>query len=98
LEVPGAFDLGQTYSRREVVALATRGRARFAEMALTFHDLEIELLPENRRARVTLVARLRGVTTAGDPVDERRELECALRKQDGKWLLETCRASEILKR
>jgi hypothetical protein len=64
---------------------------------LKFYDLHV-VFPENEVAKVNLTARLTGKSTAGEQVDETRELECVLRKIENKWLFGEIEIVEVLKK
>jgi hypothetical protein len=64
---------------------------------LTFYDFNIAF-PEKEITQVTLTARLRGRSTAGEQVDETRELECDLKKGEKKWLFSSIEVVEVLKK
>lgn len=85
------------YTRQEISAFAGSARSHFSRIDLTFHDLHIDF-PEREIAKVTLTARMVGSSTAGEQVDEIRELECLLKKIDSKWLFHQIEVVEVLKR
>jgi hypothetical protein len=64
---------------------------------LKFYDSDIAF-PEKGVAKVTLTARLTGKSTAGEQMDETRELECLLRKIEKKWLFSQIEVVEVLKK
>jgi len=64
---------------------------------LKFYDLHI-IFPEKEVAKVTLTGRLTGKSTAGEQMDETRELECILKKIEKKWLFSTIEIVEVLKK
>jgi len=86
-----------SYSREEIKGYALRGRSYFSELSLRFDDYKIEF-PEKRRAEVRLTGRLTGRSTAGERVDEVRELFCILKKNKNLWLFNHLEVVEILKR
>jgi len=89
--------LSGIYTRQEVSTYAGSARSYISELDLKFHDLRI-IFPEEEIARVNLTARLTGKSTAGERVDETRELECVLRKIDKQWLFSQIEVIEVLKK
>ena len=81
----------------EVSAYAARGRSYFSTLDLKFYDLSISI-PEKGVANVTLTARLTGTSSAGEHVEETRELKCVLKKTEKKWLFSEIEVIEVLKR
>jgi hypothetical protein len=86
-----------SYSPEEISSYAARGRLMFSYLSLSFYDLDISF-PENGIAKVTLTARLKGRSTAGENFDETHELECILRKIEKKWLFSHVEIIEVLKK
>ncbi len=91
------YSLSGNYTPHEIASHAARARLRFSRLSLRFYDLDIEF-PEEGTAKVTLTARLTGTTTTGEHVDETRELECVLKRTDGKWLFSDCTVVEVLRK
>ncbi len=89
--------LSGSYTRQEISTYAGSARSYASQLDLKFYDLRI-IFPEKEVARVNLTARLTGRSTAGERVDETRELECVLRKFDKQWLFSEIEAVEILKK
>ncbi len=89
--------LSGSYSRQEISTYAGSARSHVSQLDLNFYDLGISF-PEKEIARVNLTARLTGRSTAGERVDETRELECVLRKIDKKWLFSQIEVIEVLKK
>ena len=85
------------YTRQEISAFAGSARSHFSRLDLNFHDLHI-VFPERETAKVTLTARMVGSSTAGEQVDEIRELECLLKKIDNKWLFNQIEVVQILEK
>lgn len=96
LRIPSQ-SLSGTYAREEISAYAGSARSHFSQLDLKFYDLHI-IFPEKGVTKVTLTGRLTGKSTAGEQVDETRELECLLKKIENKWLFSQIEAVEILKR
>jgi len=89
--------LSGSYTREEISAYAGSARSYFSQLDLKFYDLHV-VFPENEVAKVNLTARLTGKSTAGEQVDETRELECVLRKIENKWLFGEIEIVEVLKK
>jgi len=89
--------LSGSYPRQEISAYAGSARSHFFQLDFKFYDLHIAF-PEKEVAKVTLTARLIGKSTAGEQVDEIRELECLLKKIDKKWFFNQIEVIEVLKK
>ena len=89
--------LSESYTRQEVSTYAGSARSYLSQLDLKFYDLRI-IFPEREIAKVNLTARLTGRSTAGEGMDETRELECVLRKIDKKWLFSQAEVIEVLKK
>jgi hypothetical protein len=89
--------LSGSYTRDEISTYAGSARSYFSQLDLTFYDFNI-FFSEKEIAQVTLTARLRGKSTAGEQVDETRELECDLKKGEKKWLFSSIEVVEVLKK
>jgi len=89
--------LSGSYTRQEVSTYAGTARSYVSQLDLKFYDLRI-VFPEKEIARVNLTARLTGRSTAGERMDETRELECVLRKIDKQWLFSRIEVVEVLKK
>jgi hypothetical protein len=96
LKVPDQ-SLSGSYSREEISTYAGSARSQVSELDLKFYDLQV-VFPEKEVAKVTLTARLTGRSTAGERLDETRELECLLRKIEKKWLFSQIEVIEVLKK
>ncbi len=89
--------LSGSYPRQEISAYAGSARSHFFQLDFKFYDLHIAF-PEKEVAKVTLTARLIGKSTAGEQVDEIRELECLLKKIDKKWFFNQIEVIEVLRK
>ena len=89
--------LSGSYTRQEISTYAGSARSHVSQLDLKFYDLRI-IFPEKEVARVNLTARLTGRSTAGEQLDETRELECVLKKIDKKWLFSQIEVIEVLKK
>jgi hypothetical protein len=96
LKVPDQ-SLSGSYTREEISTYAGSARSHASQLDLRFYDLQIAF-PEKEVAKVTLTARLTGRSTAGEQMDEIRELECRLKKIEKKWLFSQIDVVEVLKK
>jgi hypothetical protein len=96
LKVPDQ-SLSGTYTREEISTYAGSARSHVSQLDLKFYDLQIAF-PEKEVAKVTLTARLKGRSTAGEQMDDTRELECVLKKIENKWLFSQIEVVEVLKK
>ena len=96
LKVPDQ-SLSGSYTREEISTYAGSARSHVSRLDLKFYDLQI-VFPEKEVAKVTLTARLTGRSTAGEQMDEVRELECRLKKIEKKWLFSQIDVVEVLKK
>ena len=86
-----------SYTRDEISTYVSSARSQASRLDLTFYDIQIAF-PEKEVAKVTLTARLTGRSTAGEEMDEIRELECHLKKIEKKWLFSQIEVVEVLKK
>jgi hypothetical protein len=96
LKVPDQ-SLSGAYTREEISTYAGSARSHVSKLDLKFYDLKIGF-PEKETAKVTLTARLTGRSTAGEQMDDTRELECLLKKIEKKWLFSQIEVVEVLKK
>jgi hypothetical protein len=89
--------LSGSYTREEISTYAANARSHFSQLDLKFYDLHI-IFPEGGITKVTLTSRLTGRSTAGELMDETRELECVLKKIETKWLFSEIEVVEVLKK
>jgi hypothetical protein len=89
--------LSGSYTREEISTSAGRARSHLSQLDLKFYDFHI-LFPEKEIAKVTLTGKLTGRSSTGEQVDETRELECALKKIENKWLFSQIEVMEVLKK
>src|SRR4030042_3351394 len=96
LKIPD-HSLSGTYTREEISTYAGSARSHASQLDLKFYDFDIAF-PEKGTAKVTLTARLAGKSTAGEQMDETRELGWLLKKIEKKRLFSQIEAIEILKK
>ncbi len=85
-----------TYAREEMASHAFNARRHFQNVALSFHELELEVKGDSAEARFT--ALLTGDVKDGDKLQEARDMTATLVKADGKWLFKSFKVREILRR
>jgi hypothetical protein len=91
------YHMGGTLSPTEIASEIMRARAMFNTLTLDFHDAEIEIA-DKTTARLRVTARVTGQLSTREAVDEVQELDCVLRKVDGRWLFSECRAVAVLEK
>ncbi len=89
--------LSGSYTRQEIATYAGSARSYVSQLDLKFYDFRITF-PEKEIANVNLTARLTGRSTAGERIEETRELECVLRKIDKQWFFSQIEVVEVLKK
>jgi hypothetical protein len=89
--------LSGSYTREEISTYVGSARSQVSRLDLKLYDLQIAF-PEKKVAKATLTARLTGRSTAGEQIDEVRELECRLRKIEKQWLFSKIDVVEVLKK
>lgn len=89
--------LSGSYTRQEISAYAGSARSHFSQLNLKFYDLHVAF-PEKEVAKANLTARLVGRFKTGERLDEIRELDCLLKKRDGKWCFSQIEVIEVLKK
>ena len=84
------------YSRREIVQSAIRVKSLAESIQLDFHDLRIRDISGDN-AYCTVTGRLRAVIS-GERINEVRELDCHLVREDGRWVFKSFSVAEVLQR
>jgi hypothetical protein len=85
------------YTPEEISSYAASARFPFLNLSLQLYDFNVAFRGEGI-ANVILAGKLKGRTTTGEDVDETRELECALKKIESKWLFSYVEVVEVLKK
>ena len=83
VEIP-AYNIAATYPGKEVSPRVMGARARYSEILLRFHDLDIRF-PEKDTARVSFIVYAEGVQVSGEAVREIFDVVCRLEKIDNNW-------------
>ncbi len=97
LSVTGADSFSGRYTPEALSSNLLRYRQMMATSEMSFSDMAPRIVsPE--RADVSFSARLRGVVRGGGAVDEVRDMECELVKEEGKWKIARLEARPVLER
>ena len=86
-----------TYTPEEISEHAATARSRFSNVSLRFYNFNIDF-PEEGRARVAVTARLTGLSTTGERVDDAHELGCLLKRAEDTWLFTQVVMVEVLRK
>lgn len=86
-----------TYTPDEIAGHAAAVRSRFSSVSLSFYDFNIDF-PEEGSANVNVTARLTGISTTGERVDDAHELECLLKCAEEKWIFTQVEVIDVLRR
>lgn len=97
-QVDGLEWMAGPFTREALSSNIFRSRAMFTQIKLSFDDLELEIDPENKTAKVFLSAVLSGKLKDGRTIREIRELESLLKKTEEGWLFEKFKIREIIKK
>ena len=92
-----ANDVSETYSAGEIAQKATIARSHFSTLSVKFYDLDIHF-PEDNIATVITTAKLTGISTEGETIDETHELECTLQNIADTWMFTEVEVVEVLKK
>ncbi len=79
------YNLQRTMSPQEAVSEAVRVRQAMSRMEVTFHDFQVELAADEKTCRVRCTVRVLAKWRHGPERQDVAELDCELRKIDGKW-------------
>lgn len=82
--------------REGVIRHAFRGKSMFEKLKIDFtlHELGIR----GNNAAILFTVTLSGVLRNGDRITEARELETIMNKDNGKWLFQSLRVNELIKK
>ena len=75
-----------------------RSRAMFNKLTLSLDDLELDIDPGHKKAKVYLSAVLSGTLKDGKTIREVRELECNMLKTDDGWVFDSFKVRRIIKK
>ena len=96
LKIP-EYNLSGEHSRSDIISYAARARLPFSQFSLQFHDFHIGF-PDSETARVTVTGRIIGKWLKGEGLEETRELEWVLKKDEKEWLFREMEVAEVLKK
>ena len=97
-DVNGLSWMAGPFTRKDLSANAFRARAMLDRVKLAFDDLEIEVAPDRKTARIFLTASLSGKTKDGSEFHEVRELECAMFREDSGWVFDSFKIRQIIRK
>lgn len=75
-----------------------RSRAMFDKLTLSLDDLELDIDPAHKKAKIFLSAVLSGKLKDGKSIREVRELECDMLKTDDGWVFDSFKVRQIIKK
>ncbi len=85
------------YTPEEITTQATRGRLQFSKISLDFYDIVPDI--KNDIAVVETTVRFHGeIKDSVKVAEETREVECKLKKIEGKWKFTDFKVVEVLKK
>lgn len=96
IEIP-AHNISRTYAKKDITAQVMGARARYSEILLTFHDLDIRF-PEEGIARVAFTAVAEAVGIPDEFVRETHEIVSFLVKIENNWYFTQVEAMDVLER
>ncbi|MDA8404027.1 MAG: hypothetical protein M0Z56_07505 [Desulfobacteraceae bacterium] len=96
IEIP-AYDINQTFARNEIAPHVLYARSQYRDISLKFEDFDISF-PEKGVAFITLSGILKATKNTGERVAETHELECRMKKIEGRWLLTVVRGVNALEK
>ena len=97
VDVDGLSWMNGVYSPELIISNAFRARQLFHKLSLEFNDIELEISGDTAKAFFTAVFNANPKNN-DSPIREIRELEAGLRKVDGKWIFESFKVQNIIKK
>lgn len=91
-----AYGVDESFSPLDLSKLAMSARSRFDTFSVEFYDLTIGFTGEGE-ARATVTARISG-SGGEERIQETHEIECVLRKVEGRWLFSRIALVQVLKK
>jgi hypothetical protein len=91
-----AYGVDESFSPLELSKLAMGARSRFDSFSVEFYDLTVGFTGDGE-ARATVTARISG-SGGEDRLQETREVDCVLRKVEGRWLFSRIALVQVLKK
>ena len=96
IEIEGLPWINGDLDRETVIRHAFRGKSMFDRLRIDFAVYEFGIHGNN--ATVLFTVTLSGTLKSGDKLTEARELEAVLNKDSGKWLFQSCRINELIRK
>jgi ketosteroid isomerase-like protein len=91
------YNLSGRFTPEDISRMAFAARSRADHVSLKLYDVHVDF-PAKDTAHVDATARLSGESKSGDAINETHEVECVLKKTDGRWLLEEVTVVQVLER
>jgi hypothetical protein len=97
-----SFEFSQNYmtgefSPEQITSHTTKGRSQFSKISLNFYDIVPEI--RNDAATVETTVRFHGeLKDSAKVAEDTREIQCSLKKTDGKWKFTGFKVVEVLKK
>ena len=96
VQIEGLPWINGALDRESIIRHAFRGKSMFDRLRIDFSLHEFGIHEEN--ATVLFTVTLSGTLRNGEKVTEARELEAVLNRESGKWLFQSCRINELIKK
>ena len=96
VEIEGLPWMNGDLDRETVIRHAFRGKSMFDRLRVDFAVYEFGIHGNN--ATVLFTVTLSGTLRSGDKITEARDLEAVLNKDSGKWLFQSCRINELIRK
>ena len=85
------------YTPEQITSHAVKGRSQFSKISLDFYDIVPDI--SNDVAVVETTVRFHGeIKDSAKVAEETREIQCKLKKIDGKWKFTNFKVVEVLKK
>lgn len=91
----GFYGMEGSLMPTDIASQTLAARNMFTTLTLRFPDVSVSF-PQRDAATATLTARLHGVLSGGEAVEEIREMRCELRRVDRKWRFASCEFVNVL--
>jgi len=85
------------YTPEQITSNAVKGRGQFSKISLDFYDIVPDI--QNDAAVVETTVRFHGeIKDSAKVAEETREIQCKLKKIEGKWKFTSFKVVEVLKK
>lgn len=91
------YDIDGEVTPEDVARYYFAAHTRASAISLKFYDLAITF-PDDETARAIATARLTVTPKEGDATTETHEVDCTLKKADGRWLLRRVSLVQVLRK